>query len=245
MGIEQLSFLTLAILVVAFLYSSVGHAGASGYIAVMSLFGLAPAVIKPTALILNILVACIGAWHYDRRIYDNHHYKSAKTVIHTLADVVSKNGNLLLNIPLRGDGSIDSDGLKVVTEIGEWMNVNKEAIIGTRPWKKFGEGPAIENAAPLSAQGFNEGKGKPFAASDIRFTTKGKVLYAIPMGWPEDGQLVIKSLGSDNPALSRINSITLLGHGAIKNFSRDAEGLKITLPTGKPALTYAYVLKIS
>lgn len=66
MGIEQLSFLTLAILVVAFLYSSVGHAGASGYIAVMSLFGLAPAVIKPTALILNILVACIGAWQFWR-----------------------------------------------------------------------------------------------------------------------------------------------------------------------------------
>ncbi|TCC99787.1 alpha-L-fucosidase [Pedobacter psychroterrae] len=188
---------------------------------------------------------CIGSWHYDRRIYDNHHYKSAKTVIHTLADVVSKNGNLLLNVPLRGDGTMDSDELKVVTEIGEWMKVNKEAIIGTRPWKKFGEGPAIENAAPLSAQGFNEGKGKPFGAQDIRFTTKGKLLYAIPMGWPEDGELVIKSLGSDNPALARVNSITMLGHGAIKDFTRDAEGLKIKLPVGKPALSYAYVLKIS
>lgn len=69
MGIEQLSFLALAILVVAFLYSSVGHAGASGYIAVMSLFGLAPEVIKPTALILNILVACIGAWQFWRAGY--------------------------------------------------------------------------------------------------------------------------------------------------------------------------------
>ncbi|WP_077923848.1 sulfite exporter TauE/SafE family protein [Spirosoma sp. 209] len=69
MGIEQLSFLALAILVVAFLYSSVGHAGASGYIAVMSLFGLAPDVIKPTALILNILVACIGTWQFWRAGY--------------------------------------------------------------------------------------------------------------------------------------------------------------------------------
>lgn len=188
---------------------------------------------------------CIGAWHYDRRVYDNHHYKSAKTVIHTLADVVSKNGNLLLNVPLRGDGTMDSDELKVVTEIGEWMKVNKEAIIGTRPWKKFGEGSAIEDAAPLSGPGFNEGKGKPFGAQDIRFTTKGKVLYAIPMGWPEGGELVIKSLGSDNPALARVNSITLLGHGVIKDFTRNPEGLKIKLPAGKPALSYAYVLKIS
>lgn len=69
MSVELLSLLTIAILVVAFLYSCVGHAGASGYIAVMSLFGLAPAVIKPTALILNILVACIGAWQFWRAGY--------------------------------------------------------------------------------------------------------------------------------------------------------------------------------
>lgn len=67
----MLTLLTLAILIVAFLYSSVGHAGASGYIAVMSLFGLAPAVIKPTALILNILVACIGTWQFWRAGYFN------------------------------------------------------------------------------------------------------------------------------------------------------------------------------
>jgi uncharacterized protein len=63
---EQLPFLVVAVLAVAFLYSSVGHAGASGYIAVMSLFSLAPAVIKPTALVLNILVASIGAWQFWR-----------------------------------------------------------------------------------------------------------------------------------------------------------------------------------
>ncbi len=69
MSPEQLPFLTLAILVVAFLYSSVGHAGASGYIAVMTLFHLAPAEIKPTALVLNILVASIGTWHFWRAGY--------------------------------------------------------------------------------------------------------------------------------------------------------------------------------
>jgi alpha-L-fucosidase len=189
---------------------------------------------------------CIGSWHYDRRIFDNHHYKTAKTVIHTLADVVSKNGNLLLNIPLRGDGSIDSDALKVVEEIGEWMKINKEAIFGTRPWKVFGEGPAMESAAPLSAQGFNEGKGKPFEAKDMRFTAKGHDLYIIPMGWPKDGKLLIKSLDANNPALGKINKLTLLGYGELKDFTRQADGLMISLPAAaKPILDYAYVLKIS
>src|SRR4028118_1032161 len=75
MSVEQLFFLTIAVFIVAFLYSSVGHAGASGYIAVMSLFSLAPTAIKPTALILNILVSCIATWqfwragHFSRRLF--------------------------------------------------------------------------------------------------------------------------------------------------------------------------------
>ena len=63
---DNLLVLSMAIFVIAFLYSSVGHAGASGYIAVMSLFSLAPAVIRPTALVLNILVACIGTFQFWR-----------------------------------------------------------------------------------------------------------------------------------------------------------------------------------
>jgi len=190
---------------------------------------------------------CIGSWHYDRRIFDNHHYKSAKTVIHTLADVVSKNGNLLLSIPVRGDGTIDSDELKVVEEIGQWMKVNKESIYGTRPWKVYGEGPATENMAPLTAQGFNEGKGKPFVAQDIRFTTKGAILYAIPMGWPENGKIIIKSLAKGNASLypSKIKSVELLGTGPIIDFKQDETGLTVTLPTKQPALSYAFALKIT
>jgi hypothetical protein len=63
---EKLALLAVAIFVIAFVYSSVGHAGASGYIAVMGLFGLTPEIIKPTALVLNILVACIASWHFWR-----------------------------------------------------------------------------------------------------------------------------------------------------------------------------------
>jgi uncharacterized membrane protein YfcA len=66
---EQLAIVCIAVLVIAFLYSSVGHAGASGYIAVMTLVGYAPDVIKPTALVLNILVACLSSWQFRRAGY--------------------------------------------------------------------------------------------------------------------------------------------------------------------------------
>ncbi|WP_449437508.1 alpha-L-fucosidase C-terminal domain-containing protein [Pedobacter steynii] len=132
-------------------------------------------------------------------------------------------------------------------EIGQWMKVNKECIYGTRPWKVYGEGPATENMAPLTAQGFNEGKGKPFVAQDIRFTTKGAVLYAIPMGWPENGKITIKSLAKGNASLypSKIKSIELLGAGPVTDFKQDETGLTVTLPAKHPALNYAFALKIT
>ncbi|WP_316845467.1 alpha-L-fucosidase [Pedobacter psychrodurus] len=189
---------------------------------------------------------CIGGWHYDRRIYDNKQYKSAKTVIHTLADVVSKNGNLLLNIPVRGNGTIDELERKIVEEIGEWMTVNSDAIYDTRPWFVFGEGPAIESAAPLSAQGFNEGKGKPFTASDIRFTTKNKAVYAIVLGWPEDGKIMIKSMKNGSVYLKqKINSVVWVGTGEKLSFSQTNNGLSINLKGPKPKLDYALTLKIA
>jgi len=159
---------------------------------------------------------CLGNWHYDRGLYNRNGYKSAKTVIQTLADVVSKNGNLLLNVPVRGDGTIDEKELKVVEGIADWMDVNRECIFGTRPWKVFGEGPASGGAA-LSAQGFNEGKGKPFTAQDVRFTSKGDTLYAIVLGWPTNG-VSIKSLGkSAGPLDQPIRKIELLDGGQKKS----------------------------
>lgn len=189
---------------------------------------------------------CIGSWHYNRDIYDKKRYKSAKAVIHILCDVVSKNGNLLLNIPVRGNGSIDELERGIVEEIGQWMAVNSEAIYDTRPWTKFGEGPAMENAAPLAGQGFNEGKGKPFTSEDIRFTTKGDHIYAIALGWPENGKLTIKSMREGSTALRKnVSSIVMAGTANKLSFTRDQDGLHITLPENKPALSYTAVLKIS
>ncbi|QEM10576.1 alpha-L-fucosidase [Mucilaginibacter rubeus] len=184
---------------------------------------------------------CIGAWHYDRRIFDNKHYKSAKTVIHTLVDIVSKNGNLLLNIPLRGDGTLDSEERAVVDGIGAWMQVNSEAIYGTRPWRVFGEGPATDSAAPINAQGFNEGKGKPFGAEDIRFTTKGKTLYATMLGWPAGNEALIKKLAKGNEA-GNISSVSLLGNNKL-SFEQTEAGLKVKMPENAPCKD-AFVLKI-
>ncbi|MGF6846451.1 alpha-L-fucosidase [Chitinophaga sp. W3I9] len=183
---------------------------------------------------------CIGGWHYDRRLYDNKGYKSAKTVIHTLADVVSKNGNLLLNVPVRGDGSIDSEEQAVVEQVAEWMKVNSEAIYSTRPWKVFGEGPAMESVVALSAQGFNEGKGKPFGPGDIRFTAKGKTLYAVMLGWPADKTALVKTLA--NGQVGKVSQVSLLGNDRL-SFEQTSEGLKVQLPE-QPPCKEAFVLKI-
>ncbi|HTL69616.1 MAG TPA: alpha-L-fucosidase [Lacunisphaera sp.] len=187
---------------------------------------------------------CIGSWHYDRRILDRHGYKTAKTVIHTLIDVVSKNGNLLLSVPLRGDGTPDADELAIVEGIADWMQVNQEAIHGTRPWKVFGEGPQMASARPMTGPGFNEGKGKPFTAADVRFTTKGSTLYAFVMGGPT-GPVSIKSLGADAKLLDRkIAGIALLGSAEKVAWTQTADALVITAPSHAPS-DVANVYKIA
>jgi alpha-L-fucosidase len=187
---------------------------------------------------------CIGNWHYDRRVYDNHGYKSAATIVQSLADIVSKNGNLLLSIPVRGDGTIDDQELAIVEEIAVWMKDNDECIFGTRPWKIFGEGPASASAAALSAQGFNEGTGKPFTAEDIRFTTKGNVLYAIALGAPADENILIKSLADGSTYYpGAISKVTLCGSNEALHFTRSRDGLAVTLPMGAVG-KYGCALKV-
>ncbi|MBB6237970.1 alpha-L-fucosidase [Pedobacter sp. AK013] len=189
---------------------------------------------------------CIGSWHYERGIYNRNGYKTAKTVIHTLIDVVSKNGNLMLNIPVRGDGTIDELERKVVEDIGVWMKANGESIYGTWPWKIFGEGPAQEKSPKLSAQGFNEGKGVPFSDKDIRFAVKEKELFATVMGWPAEGSVLISSLaeGSSNYP-GKISNVQLLATKENLRFERNSQGLKVYFPANQPQASYANALKIT
>ncbi len=177
---------------------------------------------------------CLGSWHYDRGIYERGDYKSATLVIHMLADIVSKNGNLLLSVPVRGDGTIDEKERAIVEAIGDWMQVNSEAIFATRPWKVLGEGPAIADAPPIEAQGFNEGKGKPFTSKDIRFTTKPGVIYAITLGLPDEA-IEIESFGKDSPLLdSSIRNVRLLGSNEKLDWTQAGEALTIQTPTKYP-----------
>jgi alpha-L-fucosidase len=167
---------------------------------------------------------CIGNWHYDRRIYEQNAYKTPKEVIQRLADVVSKNGNLLLNIPVRGNGTIDEKEEAIVDRIASWTQRNGEAIFGTRPWRIFGEGPTRPPEGML-----NEQDAKPFTAKDVRFTRKGDALYAIFLDWPS-GESAIQSLGGGRLPDAVIERVDLLGGPEIE-FRRDADALRVTLPT--------------
>ena len=160
-----------------------------------------------------------------------------------LVDIVSKNGNLLLSIPLRADGTYDEKEAAILDDLEAWMSVNGESIFGTRPWVRFGEGPVAEKDIKINAQGFNDGQFANMDYRDIRFNQTKKHLYVTAMGWPEDGRLVVKSLAKGNTNLKkRITSVMLLGYGKLKA-QQTTEGLVVNLP--EPCNKIAPVLKIA
>jgi alpha-L-fucosidase len=182
---------------------------------------------------------CIGDWYYKRSLFENHEYKTPTFVIHSLIDIVSRNGNLLLSIPLRGDGSIDEDEHAFLTALASWMQVHGGAIYGTRPFSVFGEGPPDAAAAGT----FNETKQRPYTSEDIRFVTKGKTLYAFAFVWPTDGKLRIKTLARGSAALpGSVQRVELVGGGQIV-FVQDGSGLHLSLPASAPN-PYAYAFSI-
>ena len=187
--------------------------------------------------------SCLGGWHYSTSVYDNNQYKSSSDVVKLLVDIVSKNGNLLLSVPLRADGTFDEKEEKILNEFGAWMNINKEAIYDTRPWKVFGEGPIAEGDVQLKAQGFNERAYSKADAKEIRFTQTEKNLYATVLEWPEDGKILIKSLAEGNELYpNKISKVELLGYGKVP-FSRTDKGLIVNIPN-KSLKNIAPVFKI-
>ena len=189
---------------------------------------------------------CIGDWHYDRAIFEKHKYKTAVTVIPMLADIVSKNGNLMLSVPVRGDGTIDSDEVKIVGEIGAWLKVNGEAIYATRPWKIFGEGPSTRSFEKGQFDGQRDANTKPFTPADIRFTQSkdGKTIYAIVLGWPTNG-ISLASLGKAAKLLDKpIQKIQLFGSRERIDWQQTDDKLLILQPKKQPSDT-AIVFKIT
>jgi alpha-L-fucosidase len=167
-------------------------------------------------------------------------YKPTERLIHELVDIVSKNGNLLLDIGPRPDGTIPEPIRERLLAIGSWLKINGEAVYGTRPFTVFGEGPT-----PVVEGHFGEAKLKGFTAQDFRFTSKGAVVYAFILAWPEDGRVTIKSLAANGPyEKGKIRKVKLIGHPGAIEWNQDEQGLCAKLPAQKPC-DYAWVLKIT
>ena len=170
---------------------------------------------------------CIGEWHYKREIFERKSYMSATAVIHRLCDVVAKNGNLLLSIPVRGDGTIDSEEQAILEDIAEWNGRFGDAIFASRPWRIAGEGPTH-----VASGQFGEGAAKPFTAQDIRFTTKDSDLHAMTLG-PVSGRISVASLATEtNLGRGEVERVEVVGSNAPLDFSRDRQGLHVEVPEG-------------
>ena len=186
----------------------------------------------------------IGSWHYEKSIFDHHKYKTAKQVTQMLVDIVSKNGNLQLSIPLPGNGVPDADELKFISDLTAWMDVNSDGIYSTRPWTVYGEGPSVTQQAPHGQFGGARDV-RAYTSSDIRFTTKGDTLYAFIMDWPPTRSAVIKSLATNSPQMGgrQVAGVSLLGYGGKIDWTQDAQGLNVKLPDQPPSAS-AVTLKI-
>ncbi len=160
----------------------------------------------------------VGDWFYNVRDV----YKTPAHVLEMLVDIVSKNGNLLLNIPQRPDGTIDDECDDLLRRMAVWMDANGEGIFGSRPWEMAGEGPAAMKATTR----FHEPE-VAWGSADFRFTQKGETLYAYQMRGADDGQVVIRSLAAGRSR--RVTGVRLLGHGRV-TFEQTAIGLHSSLP---------------
>jgi alpha-L-fucosidase len=177
---------------------------------------------------------CINSFFYFKDTNERP-YRQADAVIRLLLDVVSKNGNLLLSIPQKPDGTIDGEEEKILSDMAGWMQVNGEAVFGTRPFQTYGEGPTVIRDFRV--------KTLPYTPQDIRFTVKGDVLYAAALGVPPTA-LTIKALRQDSPyAQGEVSGVELLGSPDKLVWSRNNDGLTINLPANAPN-AIALVFKI-
>jgi alpha-L-fucosidase len=168
------------------------------------------------------------SWSY----IEDDEFKTTTSVVHDLIDIVSKNGNLLLNIGPKADGTICQEATDILLGLGAWLDVNGEAIYGTRHWRVFGEGPT-----EVSAVAFRERDYLPFTAQDVRYTVKGDVLYAICLGWPKDGVIMESLVGV------KVAGVSMLGSDETISWSQGEGGLTINAPSQKPC-DHAYSFKV-
>ena len=174
------------------------------------------------------------SWGY----VEDDEFKSVTTIVHDLVDIVSKNGNLLLNVGPRADGTIPEEAVDRLLGVGEWLGVNGEAIYGARNWHIYGEGKAQVVVGHLK-----ERENEPLTVEDVRFTCRDDALYVICPGWPGE-QVTVKSLHADSPLhANAITAVTMLGAPEPLSWSQDQHGLTIKTPSERPC-EHAYTFKI-
>ncbi|MBT9333032.1 alpha-L-fucosidase [Acidipila sp. 4G-K13] len=163
-------------------------------------------------------------------------YKSPESLVWQLIDIVSKNGNLLLNIGPKSDGTIPDEAVSILQHMGAWLKINGDAIYGTRPWTMYGEGPT-----KTVAGSFHDTATSPYQPQDIRFTTKSGDLYAIALGWPTDGKLTVHAVSTGG---FRVGEVAMLGSTAKIRWSQDADGLHLQFPQQHVGM-YAYAFRLT
>jgi alpha-L-fucosidase len=180
--------------------------------------------------------AATNSWCYT----NNNWWKSSRSIICDLIDIVSKNGSLLLNIGPKASGEIPEEEVKILHEIGDWLAVNGEAIYGTDCFRTFGEGPTV-----IKEGHFTDGDEKKFTSEDIRFTMNGSAVYAAVLDFPESGVVKIKSLAEHSPHFfGIIKDVEVFGFDEKPAYTRDKESLTIetkTVQSKNPVVFKIYI----
>ena len=182
-----------------------------------------------------------NSWCYTNTL----EYKTSTEIICDLIDIVSKNGNMLLNIGPRADGSIPEGDAEILRDIGVWLKINGEAIYDSKVWRKSAEGPTKE----IEGQ-FTDNMSRVYTSEDFRFTVRGDCLYAVVMKYPEDGKLIIRSLAeSPNQNVPEfhgiISAINILGFNETPVWTRNTEGLFLKTKTVKSSTPVVFKIKIN
>lgn len=180
----------------------------------------------------------LNSWCYT----EGNCYKQASDILCDLMDIVSKNGNLLLNIGPRADGTIPQEDASILREIGDWLRTNGEAVYGARPWKKFGEGPT-----QVADGQFSDSVKKEFTPADIRYTVNGDALYAAVLKGDPLGEYhftLLSELGEDSQFRGLIRSVEVLGSGGSCTWTRDRAALHVRTdaPQGNSPIVFKILM---
>ena len=198
-------------------------------------------------------------WFYKK---DDPLRHDARSTIELLVDVVSKNGNFVLNVELLPDGTVPSDHKVILDDFGAWLKGNGESIYGSKPWKVHGDNlfssltdsdTDNSNLANTDQVAVEKKKSKqfnnrtvdspPYRSNEVRFTTKGDILYVFVLN-PKAGEISLPSLGlKSSYGAKEIQAISLIGSDEKIKFRQNADQLILNVPAKRPN-TYAAVFKL-